>query len=73
MFTLVTLLLKQVSLTKSIPFNISLPVTPYSESVENMTSGEFGIMMIQEYHNAEGKHVRPVNEIFNEFRMRIDG
>ncbi len=30
-------------------------------------------MMIQEYHNAEGKHVRPVNEIFNEFRMRIDG
>ena len=44
MSTLVTLLLKQVSLT----------------------------MMVQEYHNAEGEHVRPVNEFFNEFRMKID-
>ena len=73
MSTLVTLLLKQVSLTKSIPFNISLPVTPYSESIENMTSEEFGKMMVQEYHNAEGENVRPVNEFFNEFRMKIDG
>ena len=30
-------------------------------------------MMIQEYHNAEGEHVRPVNEFFNELRTRIDG
>lgn len=65
--------LKQVSLTKSIPFNISLPMTPYSESIENMTSEEFGKMMVQEYQNAEGEHVRPVNEFFNEFRMKIDG
>ena len=65
--------LKQVSLTKSIPFNISLPMTPYSESIENMTSEEFGKMMVQEYQNAERDHVRPVNELFNEFRMRIDG
>lgn len=73
MFTLVTLLLKQVSLTKSIPFNISLPVTPYSESVENMTSEVFGKMMVQEYHYAEVEYVRPVNKFFNEFRTRIDG
>ena len=65
--------LKQVSLTKSIPFNISLPVTPYSESIENMTSEEFGKMMVQEYQNAEGEHVRSINEFFNEFRMKIDG
>lgn len=65
--------LKQVSLTKSIPFNISLPMTPYSESIENMTSEEFGKMMVQEYQNAKGEHVRPVNEFFNEFRTRIDG
>ena len=65
--------LKQVSLTKSMPFNISLPMTPYSESIENMTSEEFGKMMVQEYQNAKGEHVRPVNEFFNEFRMRIDG
>ena len=67
MSTLVTLLLKQVSLTKSIPFNI------YTDSIENMTSEEFGKMMIQEYQNAEGDNVRPVDEFFNEFRMKIDG
>ena len=65
--------LKQVSLTKSIPFNISLPMTPYSESIENMTSEEFSDMMVQEYQNAEGDHVRPINEFFNEFKTRIDG
>ncbi len=65
--------LKQVSLTKSIPFNISLPMTPYSESIENMTSKELSDMMVQEYQNAEGDHVRPINEFFNEFRTRIDG
>lgn len=65
--------LKQVSLTKSIPFNISLPVTPYSESIEYMNSEEFGKMMVQEYQNAEGEHVRSINEFFNEFRMKIDG
>ena len=69
MSTLDTLLLKQVSLTKSIPYN----VTHYSESIENITSEEFGDMMVQEYQNAEGNHVRPVNEFFKEFRMKIDG
>ena len=39
---------------------------------EKMTSEEFGKMMVQEYQNAKGEHVRPVNEFFNEFRMRID-
>ena len=38
-----------------------------------MTYEEFGKMMVQEYHNAEGEHVRLVNEFFNEFRTRIDG
>ena len=38
-----------------------------------MTSEEFGKMMVQEYQNAEGEHVRLVNEFFNEFRTRIDG
>ena len=40
---------------------------------ENLTSEEFGKMMVQEYQNAEGEHVRPVNEFFNEFRMKMDG
>ena len=67
------LLLKQVSLNKNNPFNRSLSVSPYTDSIENMTSEEFGKMMVQEYQNAEGENVRPVNEFFNEFRMKIDG
>ena len=66
-------MLKQVSLTKSIPFNISLPMTPYSESIENMTSEEFSDMMVQEYQNTEWDLVRPINEFLKEFRMKIDG
>ena len=69
----IELLLKQVSLNKNCPFNRSLSVSPYTDSIENMTSEEFGKMMIQEYQNAEGEHVRLVNEFFNEFRMKIDG
>ena len=57
------LLLKQVSLS----------VSHYTDSIENMTSEEFGKMMIQEYQNAEEDNIRPVDEFFNEFRMKIDG
>ena len=67
------LLLKQVSLNKNNTFNRSLSVSPYTDSIENMTSEEFGKMMVQEYQNAKGEHVRPVNEFFDEFRMKIDG
>ena len=57
------LLLKQVSLS----------VSHYTDSIENMTSEEFGKIMIQEYQTAEEDNIRPVNEFFNEFRMKIDG
>ena len=40
---------------------------------ENRTSEAFGKVMVQEYQNAEGEYVLPVNEIFNGFRMKIDG
>lgn len=67
------LLLKQVSLNKNHPFNGSLSVSPYTDNIENMTSEEFGKIMIQEYQTAEGDNIRPVNEFFNEFRMKFDG
>ena len=67
------LLLKQVSLNQNNPYNISLSVSPYTDSIENMTSEEFGKMVVQEYQNAEGDSLRSVNEFFNEFRMKIFG
>ena len=48
-------------------------MTPYSESIENMTSEEFSDMMVQEYQNTEWDLVRPINEFLKEFRMKIDG
>ncbi|EHG14831.1 type II toxin-antitoxin system RelB/DinJ family antitoxin [Streptococcus constellatus] len=70
MSTLVTLLLKQVSLTKSVPFDITLPEAPSSVSVEQMTSDEFGQMMVEVYREAEKGQGRSANEFFNEFRER---
>ena len=59
--TLVTLLLKQVSLTKKIPFDIALPDVSSSVNVEEM---------VEAYHEAENGHVRSVNEFFKEFKER---
>ena len=68
--TLVTLLLKQVSLTKKIPFDIALPDVPSSVNVEEMTAERFGQMMVEVYHEAENGHVRSINEFFKEFKER---
>lgn len=70
MSTLVTLLLKQVSLTKRIPFDITLPEAPSSVSVEGMTAERFGQMMVEAYHEAENGQVRSANEFFKEFKER---
>lgn len=68
MSTLVTLLLKQVTLTKSIPFSISLPEVPHSISVDHMSPEEFGTMMLNTYKAAENGESRPANDFFDELR-----
>ena len=70
MSTLITLLLKQVSLTKSIPFDITLPEAPASVSVDQMTSAEFGQMMVEAYREAEKGQARSAAEFFKEFREK---
>lgn len=70
MSTLVTLLLKQVALTKSIPFTISLPDVPSSVRVDGMSADEFGAMMVEAYHEADIGDVRPANDFFKEFREK---
>ena len=56
--------MKQVSLTKSIPFDISLPEAPSLVSVEGMAPDEFGQMMIEAYQEAENGTVRPAVDFF---------
>lgn len=70
MSTLVTLLLKQVTLTKSVPFDITLPKAPSSVSLEGMTADEFEQMMVAAYQEAESAHLRTANEFFKEFKER---
>ena len=72
MSTLVNLLLKQVSLTKSVPFDISLPVdAPASVRVDGMTADEFGQMMVEDYREAQTNQGRPSSEFLAEFRAKI--
>ena len=72
MSTLVNLLLKQVSLTKSVPFDISLPVdAPASVRVDGMTADEFGHMMVEAYREAQTNQGRPSNEFLAESRAKI--
>lgn len=68
MSTLITLLLKQISLTKSVPFDITLPEAPASVSAEKMTADEFAQMMVKLYREAEDGQGRPANEFFKEFK-----
>lgn len=68
MSTLVTLLLKQISLTKSIPFDITLPEVPSSVNVDQMTPEEFCTMLVEGYHETDGENTRTANEFFDEFR-----
>ncbi|MGT2888291.1 type II toxin-antitoxin system RelB/DinJ family antitoxin [Streptococcus didelphis] len=70
MSTLITLLLKQVSLTKSVPFDITLPEAPSSVSVDQISVDEFGQMMVGAYQESETGQVRSANEFFKEFRER---
>ena len=62
--------MKQVSLTKKIPFDIALPDAPSSVNIEEMTAEQFGQMMVEAYHEAENGQVRSFNEFFKEFKER---
>ncbi|MGT2801657.1 type II toxin-antitoxin system RelB/DinJ family antitoxin [Streptococcus henryi] len=57
-----TLITKQVSFTKSVPFDITLPEAPTSVSVEGIFSDEFGQMMVEAYQEAENSQVRSIKD-----------
>lgn len=68
MSTLITLLLKQVSLTKSIPFDISLPQVPVSVDSSLLTAEELRDLLVQSYHEADKGKTIPVDDFFADIR-----
>lgn len=68
MSTLITLLLKQVSLTKSIPFDISLPQVPVSVDSSLLTAEELRDLLVQSYHEADKGKTISVDDFFADIR-----
>ena len=64
MSTLITLLLKQVSMTRSIPFDIALPQAPSSVDVSPLSAGELKDLLVQSYHSAEHEETILAEDFF---------
>ena len=62
-------LYKQIIMTKSIPFSLSIPKEP--AALEDMTVEEFYSMMLKGCEQAEAGDVRPVKEVFAEILKEL--
>lgn len=62
-------LYKQIILTKSIPFPLSLPREPLT--LDSMTAAEFNSIMETGLSQAKSDQSRPVNEVFAELRQEL--
>lgn len=62
-------LYKQIILTKSIPFSLSLPKEP--TTLDSMTTKEFNTMMETGYSQAKSDQSRPVADVFADLRQEI--
>lgn len=62
-------LYKQIILTKSIPFSLSLPKEP--STLDSMTVAEFDTMMEIGLSQAKNDQSRPVSEVMADLRRRL--
>lgn len=62
-------LYKQIILTKSIPFPLSLPREPLT--LDSMTAVEFDSIMETGLSQAKSDQSRPVSEVFAELRQEL--
>ncbi|MGT2895429.1 type II toxin-antitoxin system RelB/DinJ family antitoxin [Streptococcus entericus] len=68
MSTLITLLLKQVSMTRSIPFEIALPQAPASVDVSSLSASELKDLLVQSYHAADQEETILAEDFFKGFK-----
>lgn len=65
----INMLYKQIILTKSIPFSVSIPDSPLAR--DEMTKSEFDTMMEKGWNDAKTGRSRPANEVFADIRKTI--
>ena len=65
----INMLYKQIIMTKSIPFSVSMPRTPLAR--DEMDTAAFDTMMTKGYEQAKTDQSRPVQEVFAELRQGI--
>ncbi|MBF8970914.1 MULTISPECIES: type II toxin-antitoxin system RelB/DinJ family antitoxin [unclassified Streptococcus] len=70
MSTLINLLLKQVAIKKSVPFDLSLDKGPRRIQVDHLTSQELKDMLVSAYKEAEIDPGRSLSQVMEDFENR---
>lgn len=65
----INMLYKQIVMTRSIPFSLSLPMDPMPR--DGMDAAMFNSMMERGLNEAKRNHSKPVDEVFSELRQEI--
>ncbi len=65
----INMLYKQIIMTGSIPFNLSIPKEPLAR--DEMTDEEFNAMMQRGIDEAKAGKVWPVDEVFEKLRKEL--
>ena len=66
----INMLYKQIIMTKSIPFSLSLPTEP--TTLDSMTNDEFNSIMENGLSQAKSDQSRPVADVFADLRQEIN-
>lgn len=62
-------LYKQIIMTKSIPFSLSIAREPFA--IDEMDSQTFNAMMEEGYRQALNGEAKPISEVFEEIRKKL--
>lgn len=62
-------LYKQIIMTKSIPFSLSIPREPFA--IDEMDSQTFNAMMEEGYRQALKGEAKPISEVFEKIRKKL--
>lgn len=65
----INMLYKQIILTKSIPFSLSIPAAPATR--DEMDVDSFNTVMERGLNEAKAGDSRPTSEVFSELRRRV--
>ncbi|MEW6622047.1 MAG: type II toxin-antitoxin system RelB/DinJ family antitoxin [Bacillota bacterium] len=65
----INMLYKQIVLTKSIPFSLSLPAAPMAQ--DEMDADAFNTIMQKGLDEAKADHSRPASEVFVDLRRGL--